>query len=72
MVEVKKTRGTYLLSELDRTIMDSVFPGERLKRFFLRRGVAVGVDEDEAGGGIAEEDDEEVAGDDGKVDEMEE
>ena len=83
IVEVKKTRGTYLLSELDGTIMDGVFPGERLKRFFPRRGVAAdaedeadaeaAAEEDDAGGGVAEEDGEEAADDgDGKEDEMEE
>ena len=85
MVEVNKTRGTYLLSELDGTIMDGIFPGEQLKRFFLRRGVAADaeVEEDaEAGerdvepddGSIAAgaKEDEGVVGDDGKVDKMEE
>jgi hypothetical protein len=37
--EVKESRGTYLLKELDGTLLDGVFPGERLKRFFPRRGV---------------------------------
>ena len=87
----------YLLSKLDGTIIDGVFPREWLKCFFPRRGVAVdaeveeGTEEDEVGdgvaeedveegerdielddGGIVEEDDEEVAGDNGKVDEIEE
>ena len=76
--------------------MDGVFPKERLKQFFPRRGVAVDAEEDgrdvkpddgsvaeedaEEGerdvepddGGIAGEDDEEVAGNDGKIDEIEE
>ena len=60
VVEVKETRGTYLLSELDGTAMDGVFPGERLKRFFPRRGVTA-----EAEGELAEEDDEEMAETDG-------
>ena len=81
VVEVKKARGTYLLSELDGTIMDGVFPGEQLKRFFLRRGVAVKAEEDAEEGerdvelddsGVAEEGVEEVAGDHRKVNEMEE
>ena len=37
--DIKESRGTYLLQELDGTIMDGVYPGERLKRFFSRRGV---------------------------------
>ena len=28
-----------MLEELDGTVLEGVFPGERLKRFFLRRGV---------------------------------
>ena len=81
MVEVKKARGTYLLSELDGTIMDGIFPAEQLKWFFPRRGVAAEAEEDaEEGerdvepddGGVAEEGDEEVAGNDGKVNEIEE
>ena len=82
MVEVKKMQGTYSLSELDGTIMDGIFLGEWLKWFLLRRGVAAEAEEDaEEGerdvepddGSIAEEDDEEAAGDsDRKVDEMEE
>ena len=35
----KESRGTYLLQELDGTVLEGVFPGERLKRFFPRRGV---------------------------------
>ena len=37
--DLKESRGTYLLQELDGTVLKGVFPGERLKRFFLRRGV---------------------------------
>ena len=37
--EVKESRGTYLLKELDGTLLDGVYPGERLKRSFPRRGV---------------------------------
>ena len=36
VVGVKKARGTYLLSELDGTIMDGVFLGEQLKCFFSK------------------------------------
>ena len=36
---LKELRGTYLLEELDGTVLEGVFPGERLKRFFPRRGV---------------------------------
>ena len=61
-----------MLSELDGTIMDGVYLGERLKWFFPWKGVVAGAEEDEADDGIIEEDDEEVAGDDGKVDKMEE
>ena len=31
--------GTYMLAELDGTALDSVYPGERLKEFFPRRGI---------------------------------
>ena len=37
--EVKESRGTYLLKKLDDMLLDGVYPGERLKRFFPRRGV---------------------------------
>ena len=37
--DLKESRGTYLLEELDGTVLEGVFPGERLKRFFPRRGV---------------------------------
>ena len=71
--------------------MDGIFLREQLKRFFPRKDVAAGTEEDKAGDGVAEEDaeegerdvepedggvmkedDEEVAGDNGKVDETEE
>src|SRR5258705_7145652 len=54
VVEVKETRGTYLLSELDGTAIDGVFPGERLKQFFPRRGVAADAEVEEE---VTEEDD---------------
>ena len=34
--DLKESRGTYLLEELDGTVLEGVFPGERLKRFFPR------------------------------------
>lgn len=40
--EVRLDRGTYKLAELDGALLSGVFPGERLKRFFLRRGVDSG------------------------------
>ena len=38
-----------MLEELDGTVLEGVFPGERLKRFFLRQGVddEEGVDDKE-------------------------
>ena len=37
--DLKESRGTYLLEELAGTVLEGIFPQERLKRFFLRRGV---------------------------------
>ena len=71
MVEVKKAQGTYLLSEFDGIVIAGIFLGEWLKHFFPRTGVTAGTEEDEAGGSIMEEDNEEVVGNNGKVDEME-
>ena len=65
--------------------MDGVFPREWLKRFFPRRGVAADAEveedaeegerdlkPDDGGVLVGAEEDEGVAGDDRKVDEMEE
>ena len=69
LVEVKQMRGMYLLSKLDGTIIDGIFPGEWLKRFFPRRGIAA--DAEEEADAEAEEDAEEgerdVEPDDGGV-----
>ena len=37
--DLKESRGTYLLEELKGMMLEGVFPGERLKQFFLRREV---------------------------------
>ena len=40
IMEVKESRSIYLLSELDRIVMNGVFLGEHLKQVYLRRGIA--------------------------------
>ena len=37
--DLKESRGIYLLQELDGTMLEGVYPGEQLKRFFSRKGV---------------------------------
>ena len=63
VVEVKEVQGTYLLSKLDGTIMDGIFPEEQLKQFFPRKGVLADAEDEADDGGVVaegvEEDDEE-------------
>ena len=63
--DLKESRGTYLLEELDGAVLEGVFPGARLKRFFPRRGV-----DDKEGKVINEE--EKVTNEEGEVNEAEE
>ena len=64
ITDMAEDQGTYMLAELDGTALSGVYPGERLKEFFPRRGIdRQGVEgyEESAGGDEAEE--AEVGGD---------
>ena len=39
ITDMAEDRGTYMLAELDSTVLSGVYSGEQLKEFFLQRGI---------------------------------